>query len=83
MYQAYWGLKRQPFAPEAGQHELAKSPVHAEALDQEFRIAKVGEHDPVGSLGAVTANFIRAPWLGKLSDPWAWSLAAASACSTP
>jgi large repetitive protein len=41
-------------------------------LDKEFRIAKVGEHDPLGSLGGFFANLQRAPWLGKLVDPWAW-----------
>lgn len=41
-------------------------------LDKEFRVAKVGEHDPLGSLGGLFANLQGAPWLGKLVDPWAW-----------
>ena len=62
-----------------GSYDLKDPPLLAlggrnNTLDQEFRIAKVGEHDPVGSLGALTANFIHAPWLGKVSDPWAWLL---------
>lgn len=62
-----------------GSYDLKDPPLLAlggqnAGLDQEFRIAKVGEHDPVGSLGALTANFIHAPWLGKVSDPWAWLL---------
>jgi general secretion pathway protein A len=32
MYQAYWGLKRSPFAPAAAREALAASPVHSEAL---------------------------------------------------
>lgn len=45
-------------------------------LDKEFRVAKVGEHDPLGSLGGLFANLQGAPWLGKLVDPWAWVFSA-------
>lgn len=63
-----------------GTVDLAEPPQLALAndktLDKEFRVAKVGEHDPLGSLGGLFASLQGAPWLGKLVDPWAWVFSA-------